>query len=166
MVGPWLPDGDWGDDGFFRDVERPLLGKVAVSAAGLSLTAATVPLGHGLGKPLFGGDRRRLTALTVGPWLGGSALVVSGSLLNRAGPSFAASAATANLLGTVFLAYLPLFFSDPAFVPGAPYQGPLKPIRRQPAWWVVGGLSAITAVAVFGPGVGNYPQPHPLDPSR
>ena len=166
MLGPWVPVGDWGDSGFFRDVDRPIAGKIAVSAAGLALTAGTIPLAHGLGKPLFGGDRRRLVALTVGPWLGGSALVTAGSLLNRAGPEFAASAAASTFFGTVFLAYLPLLFADPAFEPGAPHVGPLKPIERKPVWWVVGGVAAVGAVAAFGPGVGRYDQPHPLDPRR
>lgn len=65
MVGPWLSVGDWGDSGVFRDVRRPLAGKIAVTTAGLLLTAATILIRHGLGKPLVGEDRQRLVRSTA-----------------------------------------------------------------------------------------------------
>lgn len=164
MVGPWVPVGDWGTEGFLRDVRHPLPAQLALSTAGAALTFATVPLANGLGKPLFGGDRKRGLTLALVPWLGGSTMVVTGSLLNRAGPQYAATAAASTLFGTVFLAYVPLLFHDDVFVPGRPWEGEHLAISRQPGWWVVGGLAAVSAVAVFGPGLGDYPRPHPLDP--
>ena len=55
-------------------------------------------------------------------------------------------------------------FSDPVFVPRGRSKGDPLPIRRQRGWWVVGGLVAVGAIAAFGPGIGAYPEPHPLGP--
>jgi len=166
MVGAWLPVGDWGTEGVLEG--QSFGAQLAVSLTGLGLTAATIPLAHHWGRPLFGDDlkaaqpRRRL--LTWTPWLVGSSLVVGGSLLNRAGPEFAVSAALSTFTGTLALAYMPLFFSDPVFAPKGRSKGAPLAIRRQKGWWVVGGLVAVGAVAAFGPGIGRYPKPHPLDP--
>jgi hypothetical protein len=168
MVGAWIPVGDWGPGGALSELDNPLPAQIALSATGLAITAATIPLAHHWGKPLFGDDmvrsqsRRRM--LTWTPWLAGSSLIVGSAFLNRAGPEFAATAAFANFAGTLFLAYLPVFFADDVFVPG-PKSGkqPLA-ITRQPVWWVVGGIAAVGAVAAFGPGIGQYPEPHPLAP--
>jgi hypothetical protein len=176
LVGPWLPVGDWGDAGVLASV-RPrqrLPWRIGLSAVGLGITAASIPLAHGLGRPLFGDDmkagqaRRRL--LTWVPWLAGSSLIVGSALLNRAGPQFAISSGIANFAGTLFLAYLPVFFADDAFAPkrqktlrsGPPTR--VLPIRKRPAWWVIGGIAAVGAVLVFGPGVGRYDEPHPFVP--
>ena len=169
MVGPWLPVGDWGSGGFLQDVHSPLGAQSALSAAGAGLTFATIPLAQWLGKPLFGVDgtsSRRGTLLTLLPYLGGGTVVVAGSLLGRAGPEFAATAAVSTFAGTLFLAYLPLFFGDEFWVPGEPHQGSVKSIARKPGWWVVGGIVALGGVAILGPGIGEFDRPHPLDPSR
>ncbi len=166
LVGPWVPVGDWGTSGVLQGVERPLGWQIGLSALGLGITGATIPLAHHWGKPLFGDDlgasqpRRRW--LTWTPWLLGSSLVVSSSLLNRAGPEFAVSAAVANFAGTLFLAYLPIFFAQEAFVPGKPYDRPPLSIRRRNAWLVAGAVAAASAFVVLGPGIGDYPNPHPV----
>ena len=167
MVGPWLPVGDWGSEGFLRDVDHPLPLQIGLSALGTGMTLGTIPVAHQLGKPLFGEQRYasgRGRLLTLMPYFGGSSLIVGSALLGRAGPEFAVSAAVSNFAGTLFLAYLPLFFSDKFFEPGDPYKGEIKAIRRSPAWWVVGGVVALGTVAVLGPGVGQFEKPHPLDP--
>ncbi|MEQ1567174.1 MAG: hypothetical protein ABMA64_16155 [Myxococcota bacterium] len=170
MVGPWLPVGDWGSDGFLRDIDHPLPLQLGLSLGGAAMTFATIPLAQHLGKPLFGADGTRSARgrwLTLLPYAGGSTLVVTGSLLNRAGPEFAVSAAVSTFAGTLFLAYLPLFFSDDVWVPGQPYTGAPSPIERKPGWLVVSGVVALGAVTVLGPGVGaGFDRPHPLDPRR
>ncbi|MCA9568633.1 MAG: hypothetical protein KC656_12360 [Myxococcales bacterium] len=164
MVGPWVGVGDWSDQGVFAGVRRPLPGKIAASATGLAITLASVPLANALGRPLWEGDLGRKRALTWTPWLVGSSLITFSALANRAGPEFAVSAGVANFAGTLFLAYLPLFFNTPPFDPAAPHSGVPQPVRRSRAWWIAGGLVAVGAVAVLAPGVGRFPEPHPLVP--
>jgi len=166
MVGPWLPVGDWGTGGVLEGVERPLGWQIGLSALGIGITGATIPLAHHLGKPLFGDDmkaaQRRRRWLTWTPYFVGSSLIVGSSLLNRAGPEFAASAAVANFAGTLFLAYLPIFFAEDAFVPAPKYgRRPLE-IERRTGWMVAGAVVAVAAVTVLGPGIGRYPEPHPF----
>ncbi len=171
MVGPWAPIGDFGEEGFVRDVGAKLPAKLGLSAAGLGLTAGTLFWGNALSEPLLGADPQdrsdRQWRLTLPSYLGGAGLVTAGSLLNRVGPEYAVSAAVANFAGTLFLAYVPLFFSSDAFYPdpaGRPAQA--LPIERSPLWIGLGTTVALGSVLVFGPGVGDFPTPHPLDPTR
>jgi hypothetical protein len=161
MVGPWIPVGDWGTGGFLADIRRPLPAQIGLSAAGLAGTFAVVPLANHLGKPLFGSAGSatgRGRTLTILPYVAGATFVTATGLLCRLGPEYAVSGAVANFAGTLFLAYLPLFFSADVFVPGKEYTGERLVVEREPVWWVVGGIAAVTAVAVFGPGVGAFEQ--------
>lgn len=171
MVGPWAPVGDFGDDGFVRDVGAKLPAKLGLSAAGLGLTAGTLFWGNALSEPLLGGDPEERAArqwrLTIPAYLGGAGLVTAGSLLNRAGSEYAVSAAVANFAGTLFLAYVPLFFSGDLFYPDAAGRPDRAlPIERSPLWIGLGTTVALGSVLVFGPGVGDFPTPHPFDPTR
>jgi hypothetical protein len=103
--------------------------------------------------------------LALVPYAAGASLVTLGSTLNRAGPEYAVSAGIANFAGTLFFAYLPLFFYDEVFIPGPERDVTPVPVIRSRAWTVVGAAVAVGAVAAFGPGVGGgYPEPHPLWP--
>lgn len=168
-VGPWLPVGDWGTGGVLAGVERPFAAQLGLSATGVALSFGSVMLTHHLAQPLWGrgaGESRgRMWALTLAPYLLGSSLVTFSSLANRAGPEFAVSAAVANFAGTLFLAYIPLFFRDEVFRPGSPRDvRPVRRLRSRP-WAVIGTLAAVGAVAAFAPGIGSYDRSHPLDPS-
>ena len=168
MVGPWVPVGDMGTGGALAGVSRPLPAQLALSAAGAGMTFGTVLLSNHLAAPLWGRgaslDRKSRRRMTVLPYALGGGLVTASSIANRAGPEFAASAGVANLAGTLFLAYIPLFFADEAFIPGPPTDEAPRSLRAQKAWLIAGGLVATAAIATFGPGVGaGYPEPHPLD---
>jgi hypothetical protein len=168
MVGPWVPVGDMGTGGVLAGVSRPLPAQVALSAAGAGMTFGTVLLSNHLGAPIWGRgaelDRKSRRRMTVLPYTLGGGLITASSIANRAGPEFAASAGVANLAGTLFLAYMPLFFADEVFIPGPAVDGPPRSVRAEKAWLIAGGVVATAAIATFGPGVGpGYPEPHPLD---
>jgi hypothetical protein len=171
LVGPWAPAGDFsaaaGSGGALEGVASPLAWKIGLSTAGLAMTFGTVLLANHQGEPLFGADdetrseRRRL--LTWLPYLGGSALITTSALFNRTGEKkYAVTAALANFGGTLFLAYLPLFFNDDLFRPGERTTDPALDIERSAPWLVAGAGSLVLALVVFGPGVGEFPRPHPL----
>lgn len=168
MVFPWVPDaGDWGSDGVFRNVEPKLAWQLGVSAVGLGLTFGAIPLLNHLLEPLLGdgadrGSRRGW--MTLLPYALGSTLITSGALLNRAGSGLGAfSAGAATFGGTLFLAYMPLFFDDDFFVPGGRQPGSGKPIPFSTGWVTAGAIAAVAAVAIFGPGIGGgFDEPHPL----
>jgi hypothetical protein len=133
------------------------------------MTFGTVFLANWLSQPLLGDEAgtrnsRRLT-LTLWPYLVGSTFITASGLLSRAGSEYAVSAAVATFAGTLFLAYIPLFFRGDAFYPGEPVRGPALPIERSKPWLIAGALSLVLGLAVFGPGLGDFPTPHPLDPS-
>jgi hypothetical protein len=161
LVGPWVGAGDWGTGGVLEGAAHPLPWQVGISAAGLGLSAGAVLLTNRLGQPLLGSLPRQRRMIWV-PYLAGSSLVTAGSLLNRAGPEYAVSAGMANFAGTLFFAYIPLFFHDGFWTPGPAAEGDLLTVHRSPLWWGIGLATAATAVAVLGPGVGDYPTPHPL----
>lgn len=168
MVGPWVPVGDMGTGGALAGVSRPLPAQLALSAAGAGMTFGTVLLSNHLAAPLWGRgaslDRESRRRMTVLPYALGGGLVTASSIANRAGPEFAASAGVANLAGTLFLAYIPLFFADEVFIPGPPTDEAPRSLRAQKAWLIAGGVVATAAIATLGPGVGaGYPEPHPLD---
>jgi hypothetical protein len=169
MVGPWVPVGDFGAEGFLRDVENPVPLQIGLSALGTGITFGSMMIANDLGKPLWGSAqpprlaRKRLLSLT--PYLAGSALVTGGALLSRAGPEFAVSAGVSTFAGTLFLAYLPLFFNADVFEPSwTPATDTALPIRRRPAWWAVGAIAVVVGVAVMGPGIGEFDEPHPFVP--
>lgn len=170
MIGPWVPAGDWGSEGFVRDLRPRLPYQIGISALGLGITATTLFLGNHLAEPLLGAETEtrasRQWTTTLVPYLVGATLVTSSALLTRAGPEFAVSAAVANFAGTLFLAYVPLFFSDDFFYPGGPSRPPTAlAIEHSTPWLVIGTVAALASVFVFGPGLGNFDKRHPFDPS-
>jgi hypothetical protein len=171
MVGPWIPVGDFGTDGFLRNVRSPLPAQIGISALGAGLTAGTLFLGNKLAEPLLGDEpgvrSKRMWTTTLLPYLAGSTLVAGSSLLNRDGPGFAASAAIANFAGTLFLAYTPLFFKSDTFHPWREPGSRAMSMPRNPLWIAIGVATAATAILVLGPGVGpGFKDPHPFDPFR
>lgn len=170
MAGPWIPVGDWGSAGFLRDVSPRLPAQIGLSVLGLGLTAGTVFLGNHLAGPLLGGEpgtrRSRQWTTTLLPYLVGSTLITGSALLTRAGPEFAVTAAISTFVGTLFLAYVPLFFSDDFFYPAeSARSGTALSIPRSTAWLVVGSVAVLASIFVFGPGLGaGFQRPHPFDP--
>ncbi|MHB8879509.1 MAG: hypothetical protein ACYC8T_37930, partial [Myxococcaceae bacterium] len=171
MVFPWIPEaGDWGTGGVLRGADPVLPWQVGISATGLALTFASVFVLNQLLDPLLGTDggervsRRRVLAWV--PYLLGSTLLIAGSLFNRLGPDSELgvfSTTVATLGGTIFLAYLPLFFDADFFRAGSRTDGPALPIRSSIPWLAAGAASVVLALAVMGPGVGSgFPEPHPL----
>jgi hypothetical protein len=167
MVFPWLPEGDWSTEGALRGADPALPAQLGLSALGLVVTAAAVPIMNTLLEPLIGGgedrDARRWL-LTLGSYGLGSALITGGALLSRTDDALGVvSAAAATFAGTLAIAYLPLFFTDEVFRFGEASAGPARPIERSLPWIVVGAIAAVSAVALLGPGVGRgFPEPHPL----
>ena len=168
MVFPWVPDaGDWANDGVFRGVEPKLAWQLGISALGLGITFGAIPILNALLEPLLGDaedrDSRRAW-MTLLPYALGSTLITSGALLNRAGAGLGAfSAGSATFGGTLFLAYLPLFFDDDFFRPGPRTDAAGKPIPFSAGWVTAGAIAAVAAVAIFGPGIGGgFDEPHPL----
>jgi len=171
LVGPWAPSGDFsaspGSGGVLEGVSHPLAWKIGLSSAGLAMTFGTVLLANHLGEPLFGNDdetrNQRRLLLTVVPYLGGSALITTSAFFNRTGDKkYVITAALANFGGTLFLAYLPLFFNADLYRPGERTDEPALAIDRSAPWVIAGAGSLVLALAVFGPGVGEFPRPHPL----
>ena len=169
LVSVWTPIGDFSTNAALEGVKNPLPWQISLSLASGGLLFASIPLMHQLGKPLFGDDksyRRRLFLLTVVPYLTGSTLLTLSGLLFRDTPLMAISTGVANFAGTLFLAYLPLFFYDDFWIPGKKWTEPAKPIRRSVPWLVVGSVAVVSALTIFGPGVGKFDNPHPLDPTK
>lgn len=169
LVGPWIPAGDMGTAGFLQGVQPRLPAQVGLSALGLGMTIGTLVLGNHLAEPLLGDEpdvrRRRQWSTTWVPYVAGSVLVTGSSLLNREGPGFAASAGIATFAGTLFLAYVPIFFSSDTFYLSRPAGRPALDLPRSPLWIALGTAAAAAAITVFGPGVGSgFDNPHPLVP--
>ncbi len=170
MVGPWFGVGDFGSGAFLKDLQPRLPWQIGLSTAGLAMTFGTLFLSNALAEPLLGGERQtredRQWTLTLWPYLVGASLITASGALSRLGPEVAISAGAANFAGTLFLAYVPLFFSSDFFYPAVD-DSPDRamPMPRSTPWLVAGAASVILAMGVFGPGVGNFHQPHPLDPS-
>jgi hypothetical protein len=172
LVGPWLPVSDWGTDGVLKGSNPSLPWQIGVSALGLGLTFASVFVLNRLLEPLLGPEpgqrmsRRRVLAWL--PYLLGSTAVVAGSLLNRLGPDKPVgiiSAATATFAGTLFLAYLPLFFNADFFRIGPKSESDPLPIPVSGPWIAAGAVSLAMSLLVIGPGLGSgLPQKHPLSP--
>jgi hypothetical protein len=169
MVGPWVPPSDFGTEGALIGVDPALPAQIGVSALGLGLTAGTLFLGNALAEPLLGDeptvrdDRRWMTTLV--PWITGATFVTASTLANREGKEALVPAAMANFAGTLFLAYTPLFFSDDTFYPARRAGMRALPMEREPLWIALGTATAITAITVFGPGVGSgFENPHPIAP--
>lgn len=170
LVGPWVPVGDFGKQGFVRDLDPRLPWQIGLSTLGVGITFGSLFLMNDLAEPLLGaepeGRSSRRWTLTLWPYLVGSSFVTATGLLCRAGPEFALSAAVANFAGTLFLAYMPIFFTDDFWYPSAD-ESPDRPlsIPRSTPWLVAAALTAVVVATVFGPGIGSFPNPHPLDPS-
>ncbi len=166
MFSPWIGVGDFRatEGGFLEGLEPSWAWKTGLSVGGLVLTGATIFLANSLLEPLLGNDdstrSSRRWLLTLPAYLVGSALVSASGLLNRAGPEFALSSVLATFAGTLFLAYLPMFFSADLFNPGSRSTHKALAMNRSVPWMVVGTAVALTAVTVFGPGIGReYPRP-------
>jgi hypothetical protein len=126
MLGPWLPIGDFGTKAFVEDLDPRLPWQIGLSALGVAITTTSLFAVNALSEPLLGSDpavrsHRRL-ALTLWPYLVGAGVVSLSGLLSRAGPEFAVSAAVANFAGTLFIAYIPLFFGSDFFYPAASHR--------------------------------------------
>lgn len=170
MFGPWIPASDMGTRGVLRGISSPLAAQLGMSLTGTAMMGGTLFLANHLVEPLLGDEpsvrsSRRWT-LTIPAYLFGSTLVTSTSLLTRGVPEAALTAAIANFAGTLFLAYMPLFFSSDTFYPSRGSHANAKSIERSIPWLVVGAASTLAAVFVLGPGLGRFDEPHPFDPSR
>jgi hypothetical protein len=171
LVGPWAPSGDFsaaaGSGGVLEGASHPLAWKIGLSSAGLAMTFGTVLVANHLGEPLFGNDEqirnRRRLLLTLVPYIGGSALITSSAFFNRTGEKkYVVTAALANFGGTLFLAYLPLFFNADLYRPGDRTTEPALAIPRSTPWLITGAGALVVTFAVFGPGIGRFPRAHPL----
>lgn len=167
MVFPWLGEGDWSTDGALRGAEPKLAWQIGVSALGLGITAATIPIMNQLLEPLLGASptrEKRRWGLTLLAYGVGSSLITAGALFDRTDSATGIISATAATFGgTLMLAYLPLFFTADVYRFGDATDQPAKPIPFQWGWVAVGALSAVASVAILGPGFGRgFPEPHPL----
>ncbi len=172
LAGPWVPEGDFNTrTGVLAGLDPELGWQIGVSALGAAMTFGSLFLMNDLAEPLLGRDPdlrsdRRLN-LTLWPYLVGAGLLTASAALTRfddSGP-VVLSAAVGNFAGTLFLGYMPLFFTDDVFYPSVE-DSPDRPlsIGPDPTWMAVGTAAALTAIFVFGPGLGNFPQEHPFDP--
>lgn len=170
MVGPWVGAGDMSTEGVLRNAKSPLGLQLGMSVTGTAMMGGTLFLANHLAEPLLGTDSAlrdsRRWKLTIPAYLFGSTLVTSSSLLTRGMPEASVTAAIANFAGTLFLAYMPLFFSSDTFYPSKGSHPSAKPIERSIPWLALGAASTIAAVFVLGPGIGRFDSPHPFDPSR
>lgn len=157
MVGPWVPAGDFSTQGVLNGIEKPLGARIAWSAVGLAGTAGSIFLLNKWGEPLWGAGAHRNGRrmwMTLGAYLVGSTLVTTSALLSRVSPALVLSAGIANFVGTLFLAYIPLFFGSDFFIPGGATNQPPLSIPRSTPWIVAGVASVGLAYGLFGPGVG------------
>ena len=152
LIGPFLSYGDWSH--FVQGFQPELLWKLLVTALGygicwLGMRVASLPLWQ----PLIGSEpeerRARMQWLTRLPFA--AALVVSMlaallSPLRDQGALFTAVLAPAVLLWLVNLPWWPR----------AAEPSPPVPINRSLPWLVIGVVSSVLFVGVFGPGIGSF----------
>ena len=97
------------------------------------------------------GRYRRAVALSIVPYLTGSALFIISGLFNPVGLMLVlVSAVAASLGGTCGFLWGPQFFRDPDFAPTS--EEPI-PIARSWGWIATAAIVAVVFVAVLGPGI-------------
>jgi hypothetical protein len=97
------------------------------------------------------GRHRRAFALSITPYLTGSALFIISGLFNPLGLMLVlVSAVAASLGGTCGFLFGPQFFLDPDFAPTN--EEPI-PIARSWGWIATAAIVAVVFVSVLGPGI-------------
>jgi hypothetical protein len=97
------------------------------------------------------GRYRRAVALSIVPYLTGSALFIISGLFNPVGLMLVlVSAVAASLGGTCGFLWGPQFYLDPDF---APTSGEPIPIARSWGWIATAAIVAMVFVSVLGPGI-------------
>jgi hypothetical protein len=97
------------------------------------------------------GRYRRAVALSIVPYLTGSALYIISGLFNPVGLMLVlVSAVAASLGGTCGFFWGPQFYRDPDFAPAS--EGPIR-ITRSWGWIATAAIVAVVFIAVLGPGI-------------